>query len=194
MEGCVLITQMQTVDLLSYYFVLFCIYGFAGFTAQTLYTEFARRFVRNIVAQDFFYFLPLTPLFGFGALALVLIFDGVRLPINQPWLAFVISLTVGTVFEYATGKLIEYLQGHNDFWSYADQPFNFQGQICLLSSVLFGVVGILVINVIQPVLRQLLLETLWARELRTIAAILVVLFTADSIYSFWQRCRRGKLV
>ena len=36
------------------------------------------------------------------------------------------------------------------WWDYSDRRFNIQGRICLLGAVVFGLLGVLITDVIQP--------------------------------------------
>jgi uncharacterized membrane protein len=187
-------TMAVVQSVTAYYFILFAIYATAGFVAQAFYTKLASNFVPDIVAQNFFYFLPMTPIFGVGAVIIILIAQWCGWSVEQPWWPFIITGGVGTLLEYATGRLFILWQGKNTFWDYTGQPFNFQGQICLLSSVLFAVVGTIVINVIQPWLHPMLQALFASGYWRVTAGLLVILVGADLGYSFWRRWQVGRLV
>ena len=55
-------------------------------------------------------------------------------------------LLIGTGVEYVTGFLLEKLT-HSKWWDYSHLPWNLKGRICLFSSCLWGVAGIICLEI-----------------------------------------------
>ena len=55
----------------------------------------------------------------------------------------------GTIVEYLSSWILEKLF-HTRWWDYSHYKFNIHGRVCLLNSVLFGVLGVVIIHFIQP--------------------------------------------
>lgn len=60
--------------------------------------------------------------------------------------------------------------------------FNINGRICLETTILFGIIGILVVNYINPFLISILTD-INIKTVNIITLILVIIFTADLIIS-----------
>jgi uncharacterized membrane protein len=58
--------------------------------------------------------------------------------------------------EYGTGLLLETLF-HTKYWDYSDHRFHLQGRVCLENSMMFGIMGIITVEYLQPFLLSLLL-------------------------------------
>jgi uncharacterized membrane protein len=95
---------------------------------------------------------PFLPIYGIGALALLIL---VAPYVTNPFVVFVACVVVTSVIEF-TGHLMLDKIFHISLWDYHDKPFNLQGRICLENSLGFGALGLLLIYVIHPFLRGLL--------------------------------------
>lgn len=88
---------------------------------------------------------PFLPLYGTGAIMMLV----VSMPFqNHLFLTFLAGVIGATVLEYVTGVVMEALFKVR-YWDYSDQKFNFQGHICLSSSLAWGGLTILMTEVIQ---------------------------------------------
>ncbi len=95
---------------------------------------------------------PLCPIYGFGGCVILL------LPkvILSSWVPlFFCSMILCTVLEYFVSWLLEKIF-HTQWWDYSKNKFNLNGRICLLNSILFGVLGLLVVHFIQPYVLKVL--------------------------------------
>lgn len=91
---------------------------------------------------------PFLPLYGTGALMMLIVSAPFR---DNLFLTYIAGCIGATVLEYATGVVMEALFRVR-YWDYSDQPFNFQGHICLGSSLAWGGLTILMTRVIhQPI-------------------------------------------
>ena len=87
-----------------------------------------------------------------------------------------------TVLEYVTGVAMESLFKVR-YWDYSNQKFNFQGQICLSSTLAWGGLTILMTHVVhRPV--EALMEALPYSVLEAVTMLTLVYFTADFAISF----------
>lgn len=64
------------------------------------------------------------------------------------WLTYIAGCVGATVLEYVTGVTMEALFKVR-YWDYSEQKFNFQGQICLSSSLAWGGLTILMTRVVH---------------------------------------------
>lgn len=96
---------------------------------------------------------PMLPIYGFGAVILL----HVSLPLKQhPVWLYLASMIAATVFEYIVGVVMEKIFKVK-YWDYSKQRFQFQGYICLRSSLCWGFLGLILTSVIHPPIEKLVL-------------------------------------
>ena len=121
---------------------------------------------------------PWLPIYGMGAVMLELLFHRWR---DRPIMIFVSSMLICTVLEYLTGWYLELTWGVK-WWDYSGMPWNLHGRICLLSSLLFGVGGMMLVWVVAPLI-WLLYRKIPAKVRVGIGLLALGLFVADAAYS-----------
>ena len=96
---------------------------------------------------------PMLPIYGFGAVILL----HVSLPLKQhPVWLYLASMIAATVFEYIVGVVMEKIFKVK-YWDYSKQRFQFQGYVCLRSSLCWGFLGLILTSVIHPPIEKLVL-------------------------------------
>ena len=109
-------------------FYLYCVLGWVF--ESTVVSVQERRFVNRGFLDG-----PMLLIYGFGAVILL----HVSLPLlGHPAALFFVGMAVATAFEYAVGVLMETLFKVK-YWDYSARKFQFQGRICLRSSIAWGV-------------------------------------------------------
>ena len=92
------------------------------------------------------------------------------------------SLIVCSGLEYATSYIMEKLFKAR-WWDYSDKKFNINGRICLSYMLAFGVLGTVIIYIVNPYILSLINE-ISPKILYTITIILASIFLIDNIISF----------
>ena len=88
---------------------------------------------------------PFLPLYGSGATMMLV----VSMPFRDHIVLTYIAGCIGaTVLEYITGVIMEVLFKVR-YWDYSNRPFNFQGQICLRSTLTWGFFTVLMTRVLH---------------------------------------------
>lgn len=130
---------------LSIYFILmdFYIFAFAGWIYECTFV-FLRD--RKFVNRGFLVG-PILPLYGFGA---VLVYVLLRPFSEIASLLYIMGMVIATVIEYITSWLLEVVF-HAKWWDYSKEPYNFQGRIALIPSLFWGILSLLMFDVLQPV-------------------------------------------
>lgn len=90
--------------------------------------------------------LPLLPVYGFGALAILAFADQYK---DNPLQVFIYATIAATVVEYITAVTVEGLFKVR-LWNYDKWPFNLQGRVSLLTSLFFGFGGVGFVYIIAP--------------------------------------------
>ena len=67
---------------------------------------------------------------------------------------FLLSALIATAIELAATYLCEYFMGYWPWQTYADYKINFQARIALSPSVRFGIGGVVILYIIQPIFEK----------------------------------------
>lgn len=155
--------------------VLFYLYCFFGWCFESTYVSLKeKRFVNRGFVR-----LPLLPIYGSGALCILL----VCLPYSDsPMLIYVLGVIFPTILEYVTGWAMERMFRMR-YWDYSYARFNIRGYICLKSSVAWGFLSLLMIKVIHPPIDRLF-GRLPSAAVIAIAVIVSAAFIPDLIAAF----------
>lgn len=115
-----------------FFFYFYCFFGWCFESAYVSLKEkhpVNRGFMRG----------PFLPLYGSGAIMMLV----VSMPFqDNVFLTYAAGCVGATVLEYVTGVTMEALFKVR-YWDYSNQKFNFQGHICLGSSLAWGLLTIL---------------------------------------------------
>ncbi len=152
----------------------FVIYSFLGWILESTVRTICERKIINTG----FLIGPFCPIYGFGAIIMILFLDSFK---NNIILLFMISFIVLTLWEYIVGVLLE-KAFHTKYWDYSDQKFNYKGRICLVNSIAWGVLGVLFIKYIHPFMIQIL-GNLNFTYVAIVASIITLILLIDAIIS-----------
>lgn len=159
----------------AYYFLLFILYSFGGWIVECIWTYFAKRKLEN----RGFLFGPICPIYGVGSLACVLLIG----PLKLSWtLEFLLMIILCDVIEYITSVVLEKIY-HVRWWDYTTGSFlHLNGRISLETSIGFGVGGIFILYLIQPLFAHLI-SYIGLPVLLTVSGILLIILIADILLS-----------
>lgn len=96
-------------------------------------------------------------------------------------MTFVSSMALCTLLEYMAGWYLELTWGVK-WWDYSGMPWNLHGRICVLSSLLFGLGGMLLVWVICPLFYSFY-RKVPAKTRIILGLTAIALFAADAAYS-----------
>ena len=127
-----------------YYFLYSCL----GWVCECLYCGIpAGHFInRGFLAG------PYCPIYGCGAVLVVYVLEPFQ---DHIVVLFLAGMILTSILEYVTSYLMEKLF-HSKWWDYSNRRFNLHGRICLRNSLLFGVMGIVVVRIVHPFMASLL--------------------------------------
>lgn len=157
-----------------YYALLFFASAFAGWLWEVLlYLITAHTFVNRGVYQG-----PYLPIYGIGSIMLFLLLHRMR---KKPFRVFILSAALCTVLEYSAGAWLEWKWGIR-WWDYSGHLLHLNGYVCLTSAICFGLGGVLLICLFQPVFNKFYHHM--TVRLRTVLCVLfILLFIVDAAYS-----------
>ena len=160
---------------LTQWILFFFIYSFIGWVWESCYVSVRKR---RWVNRGFLHG-PMLPIYGSGALVILISTIGVR---ENPWLIFLFGMLAATVLEYITGAVMEKMF-HVRYWDYSRQKLNLNGYICVSSSLCWGVFSVLLVRAVHiPVERAVLDIPLFITD--GAALLLTVIMTVDLTQSF----------
>ncbi len=127
----------------------FYTYCFLGWCFESAYVSIrTRKFVNRGFMRG-----PFLPIYGSGAIMMYV----VSMPFQDHIvLTYLAGCAGATTLEYITGVLMEKLFRIR-YWDYSDKKFNFQGHICLNSTLAWGFFTIMMTKVIHRPIEQFVL-------------------------------------
>lgn len=154
------------------FFYIYCFFGWCF--ESTVVSINQKQFVNRGFMRG-----PFLPIYGSGAIVILI----ATLPIQNSYiLTFFAGSVAATLLEYVTGVCMEALF-HVRYWDYSQKKFQFQGHICLTSSIAWGGLSILMVNVIHlPIEKGVLLIP--EQLLNGIVFVSTAVFAADFTSSF----------
>ena len=116
----------------------FIIYSMLGWLVESIYMSICNKKLTN----RGFGKGPFCPIYGFGAVIGYLVLRSLS---SNPLLLYCAGAVMATVFEYLVGRLMLGIFGEV-WWDYTNKPCNFQGLICLESTIAWGFYAIIIIT------------------------------------------------
>ena len=80
------------------------------------------------------------------------------------------------------------------YWDYSDKPFNFQGQICLTSTLAWGALSVVLIGFLHPPVENFVLRRIPRIPSIVLAAALSAVFVTDFAVSFRDAWGLGRIL
>ncbi|HQA97245.1 MAG TPA: putative ABC transporter permease [Clostridia bacterium] len=160
--------------------LLFFFYSFLGWCMEVVlkYIQFHRFINRG------FYTGPICPIYGYGAILITLTIQWISPFESAVGTTFAISFTLCGLLEYFTSYFME-KRFHARWWDYSNKPMNLHGRIWIGNLVLFGLGGVAIIHILNPVLLSFLNSfSLLTKEVVLTAFIAV--FAADYVLTHFM--------
>lgn len=165
----------MTIYSFSQWVLFFYIYCFLGWVWESVYVSVKEK---HLVNRGFLKG-PLLPIYGSGAICVLV----VTIPFRESIPLMCLSgMAAATVLEYMAGAVMEKLF-HVRYWDYSDKFMNLNGHICLASTLCWGVMTVLVVEVLQVYVEKLVLS-LDKGIVETVVILVTPFVTADAVTSF----------
>lgn len=161
---------------ISQWILFFYFYCFIGWIWESCYVSYEEK---HWVNRGFLKG-PMLPIYGFGAIIILLAVVPVKDNIIH---VFIFGMIAATLLELVTGILMEKIFNVR-YWDYTNEKFNYKGYICLLCSLAWGGFSILMIKVIHPIVDHLF-GNLSIKTINIVIVIISILFIGDVIKSFY---------
>ncbi len=166
------LTKTQT------YILYFFLFAFLGWCMETIYGFIV---LGHFTKRGFLYG-PLCPIYGYGALILIVFLGKYR---NQSFKLFVYSAVIFSVFEYLASYVLEVLF-HSYWWDYTNDFFNLNGRISIFYSLAWGIIAIIFVGHLYPFFKKkvnLVLSKIPYKIKIFLLHIVCIIFIVDTILS-----------
>lgn len=122
---------------------------------------------------------PWLPIYGTGGVIILVLLKKLR---EKPALEFVAAMVLCGCLEYFSSWYLEMTHDGQRWWDYTGYFLNVNGRICAEGLLTFGLGGLAIVYLLAPALDNLL-SRIDTRKLGIVAAVLLVLYCADQVYS-----------
>lgn len=162
--------------------IYFFICSFIGWILEVIYAYLV---LGTFVNRGFLYG-PICPIYGYGALLMIITAETIKKKkVNAILLKFIIITVLFSALEYIASFLLEILFGLR-WWDYTAEFLNLNGRICLMFSLLFGILGIFFIqciyeptkNIIRKIRHKVPDKIIWI-----VFGTFVILMNTDMVLS-----------
>lgn len=164
-------------NIMIYYFIC----SFIGWILEMIYGFMV---FGHFVDRGFLYG-PMCPIYGCGAVVMVLITETLKKKdVNTAW-KFLIIMGLFTLLEYLSSLMLEAIFGLR-WWDYTNEFLNINGRVCLIFSLMFGMMGVIftefvyepTTRLIEKIRQKLSTKTIWI-----ILVVLIVVWLVDEVFS-----------
>ncbi|WP_244833102.1 putative ABC transporter permease [Clostridium sp. BJN0001] len=152
----------------------FMIYSFLGWCTEVLYYF---KIEHKFVNRGFLYG-PFCPIYGCGIILVITLLDEYK---NNLFILFISAFFLTSILEYITGYILEKLF-KSKWWDYTDDPFNINGRVCLLYSILWAISCVFIIKVLHP-LNILISNNISLNIKLFVSYVFSIYFFTDSIFT-----------
>ena len=121
---------------------------------------------------------PYCPIYGWGAVAITFLLYRYS---YDPLILFFMTLLTCSILEYATSWVMEKLFKAR-WWDYSKRKFNVDGRVCLGTMIPFGIFGMILTYVTNPLIISGL-DKVNPTTLNIIAIVLLVIYLVDNVIS-----------
>ena len=135
-------TKEKVIDYIIYFFI----YSFLGWIIETIYAFI----IHGGFVKRGFLFGPLCPIYGFGAVILLL---ATKKMYGKPFRKFLIATVLFTVFEYLVSLIFEEIFGLR-WWDYSNDFLNIQGRVSLMYTIFWGLIGLILLEKLHPLIEN----------------------------------------
>lgn len=158
------------------WFLLFLLYSSCGWLIEVVKTRIDDK---KWVNRGFL-IGPYCPIYGYSAVIMAVYLTNHKKDI---FTVFILALFICSFVEYITSYFMEKIF-KTRWWDYSQERFNLEGRICLKNCVYFGLLGVLLVYIINPLLVNIILN-MNNSYLNIIGFISLIWFVFDNLLSFW---------
>ena len=157
------------------YFILFMIYSVIGWLIEiAVVGTKEKKFINRG-----FMIGPYLPIYGYSSIIMIFYLNHYK---DNIVTVFLLAVIVCSIMEYLVSYFLEKIFNAR-WWDYSTRKFNINGRVCLTNAFAFGLLGVLLVYIVNPFLEELLLK-INSKLLIIIALWLLTIYIVDLILSF----------
>lgn len=165
----------------------FVIYSIGGYLTETVFGILTKGVIES---RKSMLYGPFCCIYGMGAIFLICMPKKVK---KNKWSLFCAGIVWGSIIEYFISWVGDYYY-HMKWWDYSNFAFNINGRICLLFSIFWGILAIVLNRVVNPKVDKIV-DKIPQKPLRIALAIVFVFLVIDeAITSFALRMFFTKII
>lgn len=156
------------------YFILFMIYSVIGWLIEIVVvgTEEKKFINRGFMIG------PYLPIYGYSSIIMIFYLNHYK---DNIITVFLLAVVVCSIMEYLVSYFLEKMFNAR-WWDYSTRKFNINGRVCLTNAFAFGLLGVLLVYIVNPFLEGLLIK-INSKWLILIALWLLIIYLVDLIIS-----------
>lgn len=170
--------KQSRVNQLVMYYSYFVLYSFIGWIWETVVTSIDQGALQNRGFLD----IPLLPIYGFGVTFIIIFFYDKGISLIRTFLG---SAFITAAMEFITSWVLEALF-HRVWWDYSDMIFQIQGRVCLLATVTFGIISVLIVEILHPKIQKMVLNFIRYEKCKSLCVFSFTIILIDTIYKVIQ--------
>ncbi len=171
-------TKKKKLPRVYLYFIYFFTFAIIGWLLETAYSLY---YLGHFTKRGFLYG-PLCPIYGWGALILIIFFSTYK---KHNFKLFIYASIIFSIFEYLVSFGMEAMFALK-WWDYTADSFNLNGRISIFYSFSWGIIAILFINFVYPFFKKkinMILSKIPYKIQFAIVNIFLLIFVSDTILS-----------
>lgn len=157
------------------YFILFMIYSVIGWLIEIVVVGTKEK---KFINRGFM-IGPYLPIYGYSSIIMIFYLNHYK---DNIVTVFLLAVIVCSIMEYLVSYFLEMIFNAR-WWDYSTRKFNINGRVCLTNAFAFGILGVLLVYIVNPFLEELLLK-INSKLLIIIALWLLTIYIVDLILSF----------
>lgn len=173
------ITEKKKLPRIYLYFIYFLVFSIVGWLLETAFSFYS---LGHFTKRGFL-FGPLCPIYGWGALILIMFFSTYKRKHN--FKLFFYAAIIFSVFEYLVSFGMEALFSLK-WWDYTQDVLNLNGRISIFYSFTWGIIAILFINFVYPFFKKkinIILSKIPYKVQIVAVNVLLIALIADTVLS-----------
>ena len=164
-------------------FFYFIIYSFLGYIIETIFGVIT---TGKLECRQSFLYGPFLGIYGLGGCILIIF---IKYFSKNNFTIFCGGCIIGAITEYFVSYVTDVFL-HTKWWDYSDRLLNINGRICLLYTIFWGILTLILIKFINPIVDKLYdkLEAKFTKKtVENILLIITVLLAIDCLLTAYAQ-------
>lgn len=163
----------------------FIIYSFLGFVVETIFGMLTKGVIES---RKSCFYGPFCCIYGLGAAIMI---PGLQKFKRNNWTLAIGGMIEGSIIEYVVswiGEIIFQIK----WWDYSNMPLNMNGRICLLFTIFWGILAVVLLRLVNPFIERTIdrLPKKWFDIIAIVGSVFLLLdllFTSFGLKIFYTR-------